>query len=292
MTATRTAHDAFLEAICAAPEDDTPRLVYADWLEEHGEGERAEFIRLQCRISALEARCGCGRCVRLRGGGQHHNGPCAVDQERVTLPDGRSKQAFLRRRERELLAEDGPPIHGSKTRLHKDGTSETLAYRWLPVPVLHCEWWEFRRGFIESISLPCADWIQHAADIIEAVPTVREVRLTDRDPDPDGSRPRNHGWLNIDYMKREYWQEWNDYPAHLPESLWAHLPKGVSDNAAWKFYPTAEIAHAALSTACLAFAREQLRERQKRQEQERLIVFGNPQAPAPQGIINRPRKKR
>jgi uncharacterized protein (TIGR02996 family) len=39
--------DALLAAIFAAPADDTPRLVYADWLEEHGEPEYAEFIRLQ-----------------------------------------------------------------------------------------------------------------------------------------------------------------------------------------------------------------------------------------------------
>jgi uncharacterized protein (TIGR02996 family) len=38
---------AFLQAILEQPDDDTPRLVYADWLEEHGQGERAEFIRLQ-----------------------------------------------------------------------------------------------------------------------------------------------------------------------------------------------------------------------------------------------------
>jgi uncharacterized protein (TIGR02996 family) len=38
---------AFLRAIVEAPVDDAPRLVYADWLEEHGQGERAEFIRLQ-----------------------------------------------------------------------------------------------------------------------------------------------------------------------------------------------------------------------------------------------------
>ena len=27
-------HDAFLQAILEAPEDDTPRLIYADWLME------------------------------------------------------------------------------------------------------------------------------------------------------------------------------------------------------------------------------------------------------------------
>jgi uncharacterized protein (TIGR02996 family) len=44
--------DAFLRAICASPEDDTVRLVYADWLEEHGDAVRAEFIRLQCRLDS------------------------------------------------------------------------------------------------------------------------------------------------------------------------------------------------------------------------------------------------
>jgi len=42
-----TAGDALYEAILANPADDLPRLVYADWLEEHGDAERAEFIRAQ-----------------------------------------------------------------------------------------------------------------------------------------------------------------------------------------------------------------------------------------------------
>jgi uncharacterized protein (TIGR02996 family) len=40
--------DTLFRAICENPADDTPRLVYADWLEENGRPERAEFIRLQC----------------------------------------------------------------------------------------------------------------------------------------------------------------------------------------------------------------------------------------------------
>lgn len=39
---------AFLNTILAHPDADLPRLVYADWLEEIGQAERAEFIRLQC----------------------------------------------------------------------------------------------------------------------------------------------------------------------------------------------------------------------------------------------------
>jgi len=41
--------DALLKAILAHPEEDTPRLIYADWLQENGQHDRAEFIRLMCR---------------------------------------------------------------------------------------------------------------------------------------------------------------------------------------------------------------------------------------------------
>src|SRR5262245_12981498 len=37
-----------------APEDDLPRMVLADWLEDHGEGERAELVRLSVRLDAEE----------------------------------------------------------------------------------------------------------------------------------------------------------------------------------------------------------------------------------------------
>ena len=44
----------FLGAIRAQPEDDTVRLIFADWLEEHGQQARAEFIRLQCRLADID----------------------------------------------------------------------------------------------------------------------------------------------------------------------------------------------------------------------------------------------
>lgn len=40
-----TDETAFLTAILATPEDDTVRLVFADWLEEHEQGDRARMIR-------------------------------------------------------------------------------------------------------------------------------------------------------------------------------------------------------------------------------------------------------
>jgi uncharacterized protein (TIGR02996 family) len=44
----------FLQAILDNPDDDTPRLVFADWLEEHGDPVRAEFIRVQCAFAKMK----------------------------------------------------------------------------------------------------------------------------------------------------------------------------------------------------------------------------------------------
>ncbi len=48
--------EALFQALLANPNDDGPRLAYADWLEEHGGPEdraRAEFIRLQVQLARL-----------------------------------------------------------------------------------------------------------------------------------------------------------------------------------------------------------------------------------------------
>jgi uncharacterized protein (TIGR02996 family) len=42
---------AFLRAIIEQPDDDLPRLVYADYLDERGDCARAEFIRVQCELA-------------------------------------------------------------------------------------------------------------------------------------------------------------------------------------------------------------------------------------------------
>jgi uncharacterized protein (TIGR02996 family) len=48
--------DALLRCVLAHPQEDGPRLVYADALEEVGECQRAEFIRVQIEIANLEKR--------------------------------------------------------------------------------------------------------------------------------------------------------------------------------------------------------------------------------------------
>src|SRR5947209_6043535 len=48
--------DPFLAAILGAPDDDLPRLIYADWLDERGDPARAEFILLQVELARLPIR--------------------------------------------------------------------------------------------------------------------------------------------------------------------------------------------------------------------------------------------
>lgn len=47
---------AFLEDIARNPDDDAPRLIYADWLEDNGNPERAELIRLQIENAGKDAK--------------------------------------------------------------------------------------------------------------------------------------------------------------------------------------------------------------------------------------------
>src|SRR2546423_208668 len=68
-------HPGFLADILASPDDDAPRLVYADWLDENGQPERAEFIRLQCELA--------------------------------NMSDGDGRRAALAKRERQLLRQHG-----------------------------------------------------------------------------------------------------------------------------------------------------------------------------------------
>jgi uncharacterized protein (TIGR02996 family) len=45
--------DSLFQAILDDPDDDAVRLVYADYLEEHGEPQRADFIRVQIELALL-----------------------------------------------------------------------------------------------------------------------------------------------------------------------------------------------------------------------------------------------
>lgn len=109
----------FIRAVLARPDDDAPRLIYADWLDEQGQSEHAEFIRVQCAIAKMERDAGpeFWRAVEERG--------TECDWNR------------LRRRERELRANLGNPF------IH------------IPANV-DCVW---RRGFVDGVRCTAETWL-------------------------------------------------------------------------------------------------------------------------------------
>jgi len=129
-----------LRAICERPFDDNLRLIAADWWEEAGEPNRAEFVRVQCQIADLDAEmrstedCGsnlCPGCEVRRG---------------------------LQKRELEL--------------------TELLWERMCPFLMLIPNKWIFRNGFVDEVHCSLADWQGYGLAIVACQPVTRLV-LTD-----------------------------------------------------------------------------------------------------------------
>src|SRR5205814_20730 len=55
-----------VRTILKSPDDDAPRLVFADWLDEHGQADAAELIRVECAMAAGDGSPDLGRHYRLR----------------------------------------------------------------------------------------------------------------------------------------------------------------------------------------------------------------------------------
>jgi uncharacterized protein (TIGR02996 family) len=126
-----------LRAIVEEPLDDVPRLLLADVLEEAGEGGRAEFIRVQCELAQMDAPW-CKTEARENN---------CEELGLTTLCDW----CDLRRRERELL--DREAIRWVAALGVARLRPATLA------PSGHSLMGAtFRRGFVASVTLTCADW--------------------------------------------------------------------------------------------------------------------------------------
>ena len=108
-------HEAFLRAIFDAPDDDTPRVVYADFLEENGEAERAEVIRWQCdptgRVQPAASDAVWGEHVRGFRAPWHST---TVRIDRLADPDGFRKHAVHHCPE--CFAVESVRLHGGRIR--------------------------------------------------------------------------------------------------------------------------------------------------------------------------------
>src|SRR5262245_19453619 len=103
--------EAILQSVIDHPEDDAPRLVYADWCEDHGDPDRAEFIRVQVELARLAPRQDeYSRLAFVEGGTRSTYNRidsvfAQVTAEQAALAHGRYPE--LKWREEELLAAHG-----------------------------------------------------------------------------------------------------------------------------------------------------------------------------------------
>ena len=161
---------ALLRAVLADPASDDCRLIYADYLDEQGEADRAEFVRVQCRIATLNAEL-----------------MSDEDCDATNCP-GCGERRELQRRERELwlmaVAEELParwvlpPPDGFTFRKLPGDEWETAGRP-------HISQAEYRRGFLAEIRLPLALFLEHARDLFAAHP-VEHVVISDAVVHPSG----------------------------------------------------------------------------------------------------------
>lgn len=246
--------DALLAAVCDRPDDDTPRLIYADELDDAGEAARAEFVRIQCELAGTP-----------------------------TLAEWRYDE--MRRRERELFTGwrrrwfDLPPGVSWSVVIDADGIDG------LNDPNEGTATAVVRRGFVDEARCTLSAWRggecgrcggdgrAHGADrpfewsadvdygkcvvcsgsgrlpalgpaVLAAAPTVRVVTATDREPGQDGSGRWYWSWDN------EFTHDW---PSTLPDEIMRLGLAGRTEVA--RTFPSRPTALAALSAALIAEAR-------------------------------------
>jgi uncharacterized protein (TIGR02996 family) len=259
--------DALFAAILADPADDAPRLVYADWLEEHGQPERAEFIRVQCELARDIDRCHC-ECINCND------------------PAGRQTVCAFRRRERELW--NASRLNGAPHPWFPKSVAPKVRSNWLssvdePVMTVYPEGQKIEmrlaRGFVAEVRLACEafaggpcgrcyrgirTWEDRpptdcptcsgtgrtpgiAGPLFAAQP-VEVVRL-DRSPTRASDR-FGDGWT---WSRRRY------DPADvytIPDELHSLLPEKdcqqTALDAGYRRWDIADAAHAALRAACVS----------------------------------------
>ncbi len=179
-------YESLLAAVLADPDDDAPRLILSDWLDENGQSDRAEFIRTMCWVDQIRRDCSCPACSSWAGKEPRHDGPCLASPKAL----------------RPLYEKGHQLLSAGNNR--KDWFLPRLKRRKFYGS------WDFRRGFVEIVSCQAFHW-DRAAPAVLALHPVREVRLhlpTKRDLDA-----KKRKWPRIRFTAAQ----WSAYP--WPSSL-------------------------------------------------------------------------
>lgn len=130
---------ALVAGIRAAPGEDTPRLVAADWLEDHGLGERAAFVREQVLYGV--------------------DGKAFVDGRGPRWTYYSSRKGGNRKGESDSVRRWLPPCE------------------WFPDHA-GLVFLTIHRGFLSSVRCPAAAWLAHGDALYAREPVTRVVLTT------------------------------------------------------------------------------------------------------------------
>jgi uncharacterized protein (TIGR02996 family) len=229
-----TEGDMLLESVLDRPEDDAPRLILADWLEEQGgQPERAGLIRLQ---------------VAKRRDRDWHGFLCLPEapcrncrkEARLLLGDAAATEDGLPRVFDWLADAPGEPrsCDGAGNEAAKYVGKDRITYT-------------LRRGFVYKLCLPQQAFLDHASVIFSRHP-VEEVVLADKKPSLPFEQP---GWDWDLVVGGEVGVE-----GCIDSALW-HLMYRQRAHAAVTArsrltYRTDEDALASLSRACVQYGRQ------------------------------------
>lgn len=226
-------HEAgFLADILADPEDDTVRLIYADWLEDNGKPKRANVIRQMIANPEL-----------FRG-----QQPAVSMQKSIHLPDAvhDAYEWLSLYSDREILERYGiasEPIPGDWVWIRRHvGIMGKL--HWI-------------RGFVGGVTLP---WYRFRYDTIPlfSVFPIEQVELSDCHPEV---LERDSGSLLVYCWNRDAATE-SDWPdaeesSYLDSELFDLLPRqSLHQGNNIVLYPTEKAARESLAVAALALARK------------------------------------
>lgn len=219
---------ALYAAILADPADDVVRLAYADALEEDGQRERAELIRVQVELAGLLPTCplpekkhaewrtadypercnnwphdDCQDCVKREGLHGRESG--------LLVPDN-FWPWFYERGESLMWAFPGTPgtshLGRGICKLGYGGGTQRP------------DWYlTIRRGFVDTVECPASAWLEHGPRLIREHPLTR-VKLNGREP---------ASWFNGDIFTWGFAEgDWNEAYNHdiLPTEFRDYMPGG------------------------------------------------------------------
>lgn len=241
-----TEHDSLWGGIVAAPDDDLPRLVYADWLDEHGMETEAAYIRLVTRRPELLGGPGLGIAPDseaseiLKAGG--HSWMANATGRLVALTGQQWERWGVAHRLRmhfHRQAYEAPFVinelaEGSPFRVVELATD----MYWTAVFPDHAE------GHYEMLRKMLPYWCKFLP--------IRTVTLTDKVPENTTlyGLPRYY-WLN----ERHVGTGDVDRDTTVAAVIYPLLDGGTVDTMRERYYPSAGAARSALGRALLTYAR-------------------------------------